>query len=299
MASHPPPEVLSILLRAKGTVVQNNSAAVGWESLEGFHFRLGIVDPDLIPIPQTKVETISLHIAGEVASINFSDFSQSYSAITAPGRVGIFPRNQPFKTGWTKPAENLVFYPTLAVLNQVALETRSGEPRALNLKRLGFTEDPILAQMGWTVLDLLYDTDPSARLYAESLGVTLAHHLLYKYGDQQRLTRTPLALSNHQLRSAVDYIHANFQRDVSLAEIATSAGLSVAHFSRLFRQATGYSPYQYLIHCRVQNAYRLLKHPAYTIAQIAQMVGFYDQSHLLRHFKRIYRVSPKSIRRSM
>lgn len=296
MSSNLSTEVFSIMLKTQGIVIDNKISTVLWEGLQAFHYRLSVVEPDLIPPSQASVETIVLHVAGEVGSINFTDFSRWYRNTAAPGVVGIFPRNQPFKGVWTQRSENLLFNPTLELLNQVALETHAGEPRAINLKGLWLIEDPLLAQIGRTVLDLLYNTDPSARLYAESLGVTLAHHLLYKYSGQQRLTGVQLTLSNPQLRCAVDYIYANFERDLSLAEIAKSAGLSVAHFSRLFRQATGYSPYQYLIRCRVQRAYNLLKHHPYTIAEIAQMVGFYDQSHLLRHFKRIYGVSPKRIR---
>ncbi len=296
MSSNQTPEILPILMKAKGIIIENTHSSVLWEGVQAYHFQIPAIEQDLIPSAEASVETITLHIAGKVGAINFTDFSRWYSDMAAPGVVGILPRNQPFKAVWTQSSQNLVFNPTLEVLNQVALETYSGEPRAINLRKLGFVEDPMLPQIGWTLLDLLYDDDPSARLYAESLGVTLAHHLLYKYGDKQPVTRIQHTLSNHQLRCAVDYILANLERDLSLAEIAASAGLSVAHFSRLFRKTTGYSPYQYLIHCRVQSAYNLLKHPHYTIAQIAQMVGFYDQSHLSRHFKRIYGVSPQRIR---
>ncbi|MDX1994086.1 MAG: AraC family transcriptional regulator [bacterium] len=296
MSVNQTPEVLPIVLKAQGLVVENTSTTVLWEGLQALHFRAPAVEPDVAPTAQASVETIVLMSGGEAGSVMFSDCSRWYRQTVAVGAVGIFPRNQPFRAAWAKPVDNFIFYPTLEVLNQVALETHSGEPRAINIGQLGLTNDLTLAQIGWTLLDLLYNTDQSARLYAEALGVTLAHHLLYKFSERPRLAILPAALSNHELQWVIEYINTHFQRDLSLAEIANSAGFSVPHFSRLFRKATGYSPYQYLIRCRVQKAYALLKSHPYSISEVAQMVGFYDHSHLLRHFKRIYGVSPKRIK---
>ncbi|MEO8391469.1 MAG: AraC family transcriptional regulator [Chloroflexota bacterium] len=105
----------------------------------------------------------------------------------------------------------------------------------------------------------------------------------------------PAKILDQQLRDAMDFIHANYQHDLLLSEIAASAHLSVAHFSRLFRKATGYSPHQYLIQCRIERAYSLFQQRRYTTAEIAQSVGFYDESHLLRHFKRTYGTTPAKL----
>jgi AraC family transcriptional regulator len=69
------------------------------------------------------------------------------------------------------------------------------------------------------------------------------------------------------------------------------------HFSRCFKQSTGFSPYQYLIKCRVDKAKELLQHKDSLIAQTARTVGFANQSHLSRHFKRWFGVSPKSVQK--
>jgi AraC-like DNA-binding protein len=68
--------------------------------------------------------------------------------------------------------------------------------------------------------------------------------------------------------------------------------MSIAHFSRLFRQATERSPYQYLIQLRCEKACELLASGQYTVTEAAHAVGFFDHSHFIRHFKRQYHVTP-------
>jgi len=70
--------------------------------------------------------------------------------------------------------------------------------------------------------------------------------------------------------------------------------MSVYHFIRLFRESTGKSPYQYVIDARVRKAKELLATRKSTIAEVAYEVGFVDQSHLTRHFKRAFGITPNT-----
>ena len=68
--------------------------------------------------------------------------------------------------------------------------------------------------------------------------------------------------------------------------------MSLTHFGRLFRRRTGLSPHQYVLGRRVQRAKELLRAGRLTPAEVAGAVGFYDQSHLTRHFRRAVGVTP-------
>jgi AraC family transcriptional regulator len=103
-------------------------------------------------------------------------------------------------------------------------------------------------------------------------------------------------LSPEQLRRVTDYIHECLDQDISLDDLAACAHLSPSHFTRVFKAATGLAPHQYIILQRVERAKTLLETKNLSIAQAAQQVGFYDQSHFVRHFKRIYGVSPTALR---
>ncbi|MEL6166985.1 MAG: AraC family transcriptional regulator, partial [Cyanobacteria bacterium J06628_3] len=81
--------------------------------------------------------------------------------------------------------------------------------------------------------------------------------------------------------------------DLSLNQLASSVQMSPHYFSRLFKETTGFTPHQYVINCRVKRAKELLKQGKLSIAEIAKEVGFVDQSHLHRYFKRKVGITPK------
>jgi len=93
------------------------------------------------------------------------------------------------------------------------------------------------------------------------------------------------------LRDVLAYMEANFDKSVRLAELAEMSALSVSRFATVFRQRIGLSPYKYLCRVRVRRA-QLLLLAGVPGAVVAAEVGFFDQSHLARHFKRFCGVTP-------
>ena len=86
------------------------------------------------------------------------------------------------------------------------------------------------------------------------------------------------------VQRALRHIEQHLGQPLSLAELATMADLSVWRFATVFRQQMGLSPHRYICRLRVERAQVLIREgmPAATAASEA---GFYDQSHLARHFK--------------
>ncbi|BCF94180.1 MULTISPECIES: AraC family transcriptional regulator [Paraburkholderia] len=97
--------------------------------------------------------------------------------------------------------------------------------------------------------------------------------------------------SSVALRDALTYIETNFDKAVSLAQLAELSALSVSRFATVFRQQVGLSPYRYLCGVRVRRAQTLLL-AGMPGAVVATEVGFFDQSHLARHFKRFCGMTP-------
>jgi transcriptional regulator GlxA family with amidase domain len=77
-----------------------------------------------------------------------------------------------------------------------------------------------------------------------------------------------------RLKQAQDFMRANLGRALSLQEIAASAGMSLFHFARGFRQATGRPPHRYLLELRLSEARTLLHDAGLPIGEIARTVGF-------------------------
>jgi AraC family transcriptional regulator len=98
--------------------------------------------------------------------------------------------------------------------------------------------------------------------------------------------------SRYALQRTVAYIHQNLRQPLALADLSRVACLSAYHFSRTFKRSTGFSPRQYVLRARVHAARELLVSGRLSVAEIALHVGFFDQSHLARHFKRQCGVPP-------
>jgi AraC-like DNA-binding protein len=99
------------------------------------------------------------------------------------------------------------------------------------------------------------------------------------------------------IRRSRQYIEGNLGEDVSMAEVARFARTDRFQLSRYFRRALGMAPYQYLIHRRAARA-RVLLAEGHSCTEVAQKAGFYDQSHLIRWFTRVYGLSPGQYQRT-
>jgi AraC family transcriptional regulator len=156
-------------------------------------------------------------------------------------------------------------------------------------------QDPLLHQLGLTLKTELETGISGSRLYTDMLSNAILMHLLRHYTEQQSITEYSGRLSKVQLAEVLDYIDTHLNQNISLSELAAIVHMGSRHFSRCFKQSMGFSPYQYLIKCRVDRAEKLLRQPHSSITKIAETVGFANQSHLNRHFKRWLGVSPRSV----
>ena len=110
---------------------------------------------------------------------------------------------------------------------------------------------------------------------------------------------TPAELEESVRRSEHDavidavraYLEAHCTRVVTLAELARLTGFSQFHVCRLFRDAVGVPPYAYLVRARLARARRMIA-AGEPLSTVAYATGFSDQSHLTRHFKRAFGVTP-------
>jgi len=157
------------------------------------------------------------------------------------------------------------------------------------------TPDPLVHQIGLALKRALEDAGSTSRLYAETMTNALMVHLLQSY-CAQRLTLPTYTggLSKLKLQRVIDYIHAHLDCDLSLKELAATVQMSEHYFAQLFKQSTRISPHQYVIQQRIERAKELLWHKELSIAEVAKVVGFVDQSHFHRHFKRLVGITPKA-----
>lgn len=105
---------------------------------------------------------------------------------------------------------------------------------------------------------------------------------------------------SHQtdVEKAMQFINANYHRQISIEDITSDINISKYHFIRLFKKHTGTTPYHYLISVRIDHAKQLLCTSEETISTIAAMVGYVSESNFINQFKQLVRVTPAKYRSS-
>ena len=100
------------------------------------------------------------------------------------------------------------------------------------------------------------------------------------------------------VRRAQDFMRERQQDGLRLQDVADVAGIDQFRLIRAFRQHVGMSPYEWLTHLRIQRAKTLLA-AGHTATDVAQQLGYCDQSQLHRHFRRIVGVTPGTYARKV
>jgi transcriptional regulator GlxA family with amidase domain len=106
-----------------------------------------------------------------------------------------------------------------------------------------------------------------------------------------------VVIERHLLR-AKDVADARFSEPLEVADLARSAGLSPAHFSRAFRGAFGVSPHAYLLTRRLERASAMLRGTDRSVADICMAVGWQSVGSFTTSFSRMFGKTPTDYRAS-
>ena len=100
---------------------------------------------------------------------------------------------------------------------------------------------------------------------------------------------------NQTLKKLEEYILKHLQEPLTLEKVAKEVGYSTAHINRLFKAEYGLTLHAFLIDKRIDKAKELIRvNKTATLTEIAYSAGFYDQSHFIKNFKKVYSLSPKA-----
>jgi AraC-like DNA-binding protein len=102
---------------------------------------------------------------------------------------------------------------------------------------------------------------------------------------------------HHPVTRARDYLRHRFHETVTLDDLGNVSGLSRFHLLRTFAAQVGLPPHAYQLRLRVERAMTLLR-TGLSPSAVAGLVGFADQSHLTRHFRRLVHVTPAQYARA-
>jgi AraC family transcriptional regulator len=245
-----------------------------------------------------KQHVIAINV-GHSITWEFKKEGRLQRVFKAIGAISFFPTRQPF-CAWLK-GERSVFANVLFLVLDPVFVRRVAEGLELDADRIELIEqqrstDPTLHHIAMALRAGVQSGAALDRMYGEGLSTALAAHLLREYGAAVLKPRRQYGgLPRAKLMRAVEYIQDQLAADLTVSGIAQAVGMSPFYFSRLFKESTGQSPHQYVVEARVRRAKELLTTGKFTISEAAHHVGFVDQSHLTRHFKRVFGLPPKRL----
>ncbi|MFI2029859.1 GlxA family transcriptional regulator [Streptomyces buecherae] len=140
----------------------------------------------------------------------------------------------------------------------------------------------------------LIERDHGPRVVAATLRHLLRPLLAEASSAQEEIDRGIAATAG--LEPTVRWLEANLHRPLTLTDIAAHARLSVRSLNRRFRDHTGHSPLQYLLHARLERARHLLEDTDEPVERVAERAGFTSPESLRRHFRRATGAVPRAYR---
>lgn len=138
-----------------------------------------------------------------------------------------------------------------------------------------------------------YGSDLYCKLALSEL-LLVAGRLSREHQEDDLLAADPAA---RRISEAVRFINASFRAPLELTELAEQFHWSPSHFSRMFRQTTGFTFVEYVGHLRVREAQRLLTSTKLRMLAVAEEVGYESLTHFGRVFKGITGMTPTEYRR--
>ena len=207
----------------------------------------------------------------------------------------------PYDCRWRTLSEEPFIYMmvmvAVPVMREVFAEAFGAEAEFARMQDLSGFRDPTLTGLMRQVHEELKSPRASA-LAVQGLAQVIAVHLTRHYAEVTGEASHGLSsLPGYKLRQVQEWMQRHFAEDFDLGRLAELAGLSEFYFHRLFKSATGVTPYAYYTEVRMKEARRLLRETKESIVNVGLQVGYSNPSHFANAFRRSTDLSPSEYRR--
>lgn len=262
-----------------------------WDLVAATRFRLGKIDVDL---PALGVPAFGINYGPDM-QLERTLHGRRISGCGTAGHLSLLPPDAATRWVFDKPGDIVLVFLNRTLFDR-AIEESIGRPAgSVEIVPAFNTRDLVLERIAHQLL-LEIAAPSDGRLFTERIAQELAAHLIDAHSSYVPPTaaRVPTMAPN-RLRRAEDFILANLQSDMSLQDIANVAGMSLFHFAKAFKHATGHAPHQYLREHRLRRARALLHDANLSIGEVARRVGF-THSHFTEVFTKEMRMTPSKFR---
>lgn len=144
------------------------------------------------------------------------------------------------------------------------------------------------------MLNIARSENPSAFYLVGQLHLFADY--LTRSSSNRHLPPQSSRIQDFYVKEAINFVEQNFQNDISVEDMAAFCNLNRNYFGKIFRNAVGKTPQEFLISYRMTKASELLKLTDMTIGNISNAVGYPSQLHFSRAFKNVYGIPPKEWR---
>lgn len=208
------------------------------------------------------------------------------------GFVAFVPRDMQFRIDYPAANSALLLFLPQAFVTAVCADLEVGE-----LPMLLAARNERLAQLITMIEAEVRAPGFASDLMIDGLMRAVASILARREGAADEAEAQRVHLTLPKLARVKDYVEARLDADITLADMARVAGLSPFHFSRVFKLATGETPYQFLSTRRLMQARKLLHEGRMPLAELALACGFASQSHFTAAFTKAMGLSPGRYRK--
>lgn len=212
--------------------------------------------------------------------------------------IYIRDQSEPYKADLGGPFDFMLFEISPESLSKIADDAEM--PGVTSLSAETASRDIVLANLARALLPALEKPDEANALFVDQMTTAIGTYLIQRYGGKSEATSIRVrSLSRAQENLAKSLLLENLDGNVSISEVAQVCNLSRGYFIRAFRETTGMTPYQWVLHERIERARHLLRRSDTSLAEVAISCGFADQSHFTRVFASIVGTTPGTWRRNV
>jgi AraC family transcriptional regulator len=163
-------------------------------------------------------------------------------------------------------------------------------------------QDELINQIGLSVLSEMMSPTAAGRMLVETSSLMLAARLAHAHAETELIRLpilTPHRLDDVRLRRVLAYVEEHLAEDITVADLANVACLSIFHFTRAFAGAMGVPPHRYVSQRRLESAKAMLATGRASLSEIALESRFSSQSSFTRAFRRATGATPAEYRRTL
>jgi AraC family transcriptional regulator len=250
--------------------------------------------PDPFTAPPLERHYVSMTFEGD-SLVERKLHGDREHAHFGPGRCLIMGAGQENAWRWDEPLEEVHFYLCPEFLSNVAQAHERAEVSLLD--RFAF-DDAALRHLAGAILAQV-ESGADDPLWVDTACQLFAAHLLGQHCEKGIAASPMGGLSPASLRRVKEMVAGSLNAPINLESMGREAGVSRFHFARMFRESMGVSPYRWVQMQRIERARELLRDGTMSLAEIAVVCGFSNQSHFGRVFRDFMGTAPAAWRRNL